>query len=69
MKKEKFLLYLLAGIFTFQACLFGAGFYYCANNGGLQSCPKIGERYDQTFNTMLATVLALMTGATLTNQR
>jgi hypothetical protein len=69
MKKEKFLLYLLAGIFTFQACLFGAGFYYCANNGGLESCPKIGERYDQTFNTMLATVLALMTGATLTNQR
>jgi len=69
MKKEKFLLYLLAGIFTYQACLFGAGFYYCANNGGLKSCPKIGERYEQTFNTMLATVLALMTGATLTNQR
>lgn len=68
MNKQKLLLYLLAGIFTFQACLFGAGFYYCANNGGLESCPKIGERYEQTFNTMLATVLALMTGATLTNK-
>jgi hypothetical protein len=69
MDKQKFLLKLLAGIFVFQACLFGAGFYYCANNGGLDPCPKIGERYEQTFNTMLATVLALMTGATLTNQR
>jgi hypothetical protein len=69
MDKQKFLLKLLAGIFIFQACLFGAGFYYCTKNGGLQACPKIGERYEQTFNTMLATVLALMTGATLTNKR
>jgi len=68
MKKEKFLLYLLAGIFTFQACLFGVGFYYCANNGGLTSCPKIGERYEQTFNLMIATVLALLTGSALTNK-
>jgi len=68
MNKQKFLLYLLAGIFTFQACLFGAGFYHCAKNGGLESCPKIGDRYEQTFNTMLATVLALMTGEALTNK-
>jgi hypothetical protein len=68
MNKQKFLLKILAGIFIFQACLFGAGFYYCINNGGLEPCPKIGDRYEQTFNTMLATVLALMTGATLTNK-
>jgi len=68
MDKQKFLLKILAGIFIFQACLFGAGFYYCINNGGLEPCPKIGDRYEQTFNTMLATVLALMTGATLTNK-
>ena len=68
MDKQKFLLKILAGIFIFQACLFGAGFYYCANNGGLEPCPNIGDRYEQTFNTMLATVLALMTGATLLNK-
>ena len=46
---------MLAGIFTFQACLFGAGFYYCAKAGGLSACPKIGERYESTFNVMIAT--------------
>lgn len=65
MAKERFLLYMLAGIFTFQASIFGAGFYYCANNGGLKSCPDIGERYENTFTTMTAVVLALITGASI----
>jgi hypothetical protein len=65
MNKQKFLLQMLAGIFTFQACLFGVGFYYCANSGGLNSCPEIGERYEQTFTTMTAVVLALITGASI----
>ena len=68
MAKEKFLLYMLAGIFTFQAGVFGMGLYYCANNGGLDSCPKIGERYDQTFNVMVATTLALLTGSALSKK-
>ena len=59
---------MLGGIFTFQAGVFGMGLYYCANNGGLDSCPKIGERYEQTFNVMVATVLALMTGSTLSKK-
>ena len=59
---------MLAGIFTFQAGVFGMGLYYCANNGGLQSCPKIGERYDQTFNVMIATCLALLTGSALSKK-
>ena len=59
---------MLAGIFTFQAGVFGMGLYYCANNGGLDSCPKIGDRYEQTFNVMVATVLALMTGSALSNK-
>ncbi len=59
---------MLAGIFTFQACLLGVGFYYCANNSGLQSCPNIGERYEQTFNVMIATTLALLTGSALSNK-
>ena len=65
MAKEKFLLYMLAGIFTFQASIFGAGFYMCSQNGGLQSCPEIGERYENTFTTMTAVVLALITGASI----
>ena len=44
------------------------GLYYCANNDGLDSCPKIGDRYEQTFNVMVATVLALMTGSALSNK-
>jgi len=61
--REKFLLYLLGVIFAFQAAVFGTGLFFCAQNGGLKSCPKIGERYDQTFNVMIATTLALLTGS------
>jgi hypothetical protein len=56
---------MLAGIFTFQASMFGIGFYFCATNGGLKSCPDIGDRYEQTFNVMVATTLALLTGSAL----
>ena len=61
--REKFLLYLLGVIFAFQAVVFGTGLFFCARNGGLKSCPKIGERYEQTFNVMIATTLALLTGS------
>ena len=65
MSKERFLLYMLAGIFTFQAGMLGFGVYYCAQSGGIQSCPEIGKRYEQTFNVMIATTLALLTGSAL----
>ena len=68
MAKEKFLLYMLAGIFTVQAGVFGMGLYYCANNGGLNSCPKLGDRYEQTFNVMIATTLALLTGSAISSK-
>jgi len=69
MGKEKFLLYMLAGIFTFQATVFGAGLYFCTQSQNVtEVCPKIGERYEQTFNVMVATVLALMTGSALSNK-
>jgi len=68
MAKEKFLLYMLAGIFTFQAGVFGMGFFYCSKHGGIESCPNIGERYDQTFNVMVATTLALLTGSALSKR-
>ena len=60
--KEKFLLFLLSGIFVFQAGLLAFGLAFCARNGGLKSCPAIGDRYETTFNVMIATTLALLTG-------
>ena len=60
--ERRFLLWLLAGIFTYQAAIFTVGVIYCAKTGGLKSCPEIGMRYDQTFSVALATVLALLTG-------
>lgn len=65
MARDKFLLYMLAGIFTFQAGMLGFGVYYCAQAGGVQACPEIGKRYEQTFNVMIATTLALLTGSKL----
>ena len=65
MPKERFLLYMLAGIFTFQAGMLGFGVYYCSKNGGIAACPTIGDRYEQTFNVMIATTLALLTGSAL----
>ena len=68
MDKQSFLLKLLAGIFAFQACVFGFGIFYCARNGGLEACPTIGERYENTFNVMISVTLALLTGSAISNK-
>ena len=65
MAKEKFLLYMLAGIFSFQAGTFGFAVYWCAKNGGLKTCPDITDTYEKTFNVAIATTLALLTGSRL----
>ena len=65
MAKERFLLWMLAGIFTYQAGVLGFGVYYCASKDGFNTCPSISETYEQTFNVMIATVLALLTGSSL----
>ena len=69
MNRQKFLLNLLAGIFAFQAGIFAFGVYYCARNGGLEECPTIGDRYEQTFNVMIATTLALLTGSAISKEK
>ena len=63
--RERFLLYMLGAIFAFQAVIFGLGLFWCARGGGLKACPRLGERYEATFNVMIATTLALLTGAGL----
>ena len=65
-QRDKFLLRMLATIFVVQACVFVYGFALCMNGGGLRNCPDVGRRYDQTFGVMVATTLALLTGAQLT---
>ena len=65
MAKERFLLWMLAGIFTYQAGVLGFGVYYCASKDGFNTCPDITKTYEQTFNVMIATTLALLTGSAL----
>lgn len=60
--RERFLLFMLAGIFTWQATIFTWGVYGCARLGGLKACPDLGKRYENTVNVMVATTLALLTG-------
>ena len=62
MPERRFLLWLLTGVFAIQACTFGVGFIFCARNGGLKSCPELGDRYTATFAVMISTTLALLTG-------
>ena len=58
--REKFLLYLLAGIFTWQAALFTGGVIGCFRIGGKEACPNLGDRYENTVGIMVATTLALL---------
>ena len=58
--RERFLFYMLAGIFIWQAALFSYGIVYCFQNGGLKACPSAGDRYENTVNVMVATTLALL---------
>lgn len=60
--RERFLFYMLAGIFIWQAALFTWGVYGCFKLGGLKACPDIGKRYETSVNVMVATTLALLTG-------
>jgi len=58
--REKFLLYMLAGIFTWQASLFTFGVVKCFGAGGREACPNLGDRYENTVGIMVATTLALL---------
>jgi len=71
MSKERFLLWMLASIFTYQAGIFAFGVIKCSSITPSESiqkvCPELGKRYDNTFNVAIATVLALLTGSALKN--
>ena len=58
--REKFLLFLLAGIFIWQAAIFSYGVVGCFQKGGMKACPDLGDRYENIVNVMVATTLALL---------
>ncbi len=58
--REKFLLFMLAGIFIWQAAIFSYGVIGCFQIGGKAACPELGDRYEATVNVMVATTLALL---------
>jgi hypothetical protein len=67
--RERFLLYMLAGIFTWQAALFTFGAVKCFGTGGREACPNLGDRYENTVGIMVATTLALLGAGAVANQR
>jgi hypothetical protein len=67
--RERFLLYMLAGIFTWQAALFTFGAVRCFGTGGREACPNLGDRYENTVGIMVATTLALLGAGAVANQR
>jgi len=67
--REKFLLYMLAGIFTWQAAVFTFGAISCFQIGEREACPNLGDRYENTVGIMVATTLALLGAGAVTSQK
>ena len=67
--REKWLLSILTGVFVIQTATLIWGVQICSKitpkSAISDVCPQLGERYDLTFGTMIATTLALLTGSTL----
>ena len=73
--REKFLLYMLAGLLAWQAAIFTFGVVLCSRVSPQTNvtlvCPEIGGRFDKFVQTTLGAVLGLLAGAAAisTNQR
>jgi len=64
--RERWLLSILTGVFLVQSSVLVYGVAKCFDDPKpIQTCPQLGERFEQTFNGMIATTLALLTGATV----
>ena len=61
--RERFLYWLLAGVIGWQMLIFTVGTYSCIHQGGLQSCPSLGDRFETFTTTTLGAVLGLIGGA------
>ena len=65
--REKFLLYLLAGLLAWQATIFTFGVVLCSRVTPTTDistvCPQLGNRFDKFVQTTLGAVLGLLAGA------
>ena len=65
--REKFLLFMLAGLLTWQAAIFSLGVVICSRVSPKTDmtliCPEIGSRFDKFVQTTLGAVLGLLAGA------
>ena len=69
MDKQWFLLKLLAVVFASQIALLGFEMYRCfSSEHPLQECPQVESTYEKTFNVMIATTLALLTGQAISTK-
>jgi len=51
----------LAAVFAAQIVLFGAATANClSKENSLEACPEIGRRFETTFASITATILALL---------
>jgi len=65
-RRETFLLWLLAGLLSWQASVFTYGVHLCAQVGEeriAHVCPSLGDRFDTFVNTSLGAVLGLLAGS------
>ena len=63
-RRERFLLWMLAGLLTWQAAIFSYGTVMCTRAKDPQAmCPQLGDRFDGFVNTSLGAVLGLLAGA------
>ena len=60
-QRERFLLYVFAGLLTWQAGIFT----YATVNCTPEECPQLGARYENFVNTTLGAVLGLLAGSNL----
>ena len=65
--RERFLFWMLAGIFVWQASIFSFAVIGCFRNGLSDACPDLGKRYENTVNVMVATTLALLGAGAVTS--
>ena len=69
MDKQWFLLRLLAVVFAAQIALLGFEMHRCfQSEHPLQECPQVENTYEKTFNVIIATTLALLTGTAISKQ-
>lgn len=67
-KREAFLLWVLAGLLSWQAGVFTYGLHLCAqlsHDTQHPVCPQIGDRFESFMQTSLGAVLGLLAGSAI----